>query len=212
MEATTSASNNGENKGRFASTTCNQLDNYILNATPINTLNKSKWAMNVFKSWLADWRTRIDDDIPKVLKDLDEITIEELDYCLRYFWCDVRKESRQHYPPQTLKDLCTGIQYFFNNTLNKNISIFKDNEFRLSRKSLDSQMKVAASEGLVQPKKKAVVISNAKENELWENGTFGSAMPKQLLLTLVYYFGIHFSLRAAKEHRMEFWNLVKILN
>ena len=85
--------------------------------------------------------------------------------------------------------------------MERNISIFKDYEFRSSRKSLDAQMKQAAAEGLVQPKKKAVVISDKEENDLWLNGTFGCASPKQLLLTLIYYFGMHFSLRAAKEHR-----------
>lgn len=198
MEASTSAI---DISGRFASTTHEQLENFITNATPKNTINKSKWAMNTFKTWLADWRLRINDNIPKVLKEVEEFTTEELDYCLRYFWCDARKENKQRYPPQTLKDLCTGIQYFFNNTFDRNISIFKDKEFKSSRKSLDSQMKQAANEGLVKPKRKAVVICNEKENELWSNGTFGSALPKQLLLTLIYYFGMHFSLRAAQEHR-----------
>ena len=90
MEATASVN---ESKNRFASTTSEQLQQYLSNATPMNTTNKAKWAMNVFKSWLAGWRVRIDDDILKVLKDLEEFTIEDLDYCLRYFWCDVRKEN-----------------------------------------------------------------------------------------------------------------------
>ena len=55
MEATASIN---ESKNRFASTTSEQLQQYLSNATPMNTTNKAKWAMNVFKSWLAGWRVR----------------------------------------------------------------------------------------------------------------------------------------------------------
>ena len=113
----------------------------------------------------------------------------------------MRKVKGGRYPPQTQKDICTGIQYYFNNTLKWSVSLFSDKEFSKSRKSLDAHMKISAKEGLVRPKKKAVAIPEQEENELWLNGSFGWSYPKQLQDTLLYYFGLHFSLRAAQEHR-----------
>ena len=36
---------------------------------------------------------------------------------------------------------------------------------------------------------------------LWENNILGCTNPRQLINTLLYFFGLHFSLRAAQEHR-----------
>lgn len=186
---------------RFAETSTEELNRSLENSVPQNTRNKSKWAMNIFRKWLSEWRVRIDDDTTKVLKDIEEFTKGDLDYCLQYFYSDLRKRSGDRYPPQTQKDVATGIQFYFNNMLNWNISLFNDNDFMKSRRCLNAQMKIAAQEGLVKPTRKAITIPQEAENDLWENGTFGWSTPKQLQDTLIYYFGLHFSLRAAQEHR-----------
>ena len=119
-------------KKRFAQTTASELQQTIANSQNQNTLSKSKWAMNVFRKWFEEWRVRIGDDINKVLKNVEEFTKNDLDYCLRYFYSDARKENGEFYPPDTLKDICTGIQYFFNNSLEWQISLFNDPEFCLN--------------------------------------------------------------------------------
>ena len=143
---------------RFASTSEHERMQDFEKTTPKNTMNKSKWAMKIFQDWLNEWRVRYDDDILKILKDIKEFTVNDLNYCLKYFFCDMRKNNGERYPPQTQKDICSGIQYHFNHNAGWNISIFNDKEFAESRKTLDSQMKIAAQLGLVQPKKKAIVI------------------------------------------------------
>ena len=141
-------------------------------------------------------------NIDKVLKDLSEFTKGDLDYALRYFFCDVRKQTGDRYPPQTLKDICSGIQFYFNNSLGWTISIFNDKDFATCRKSLDAQMKLSARMGNIKPAKKAVIITEEMEHKLWDSGALGSANPKQLLNSLsIYFFGLHFSMRAAQEHR-----------
>ena len=81
------------------------------------------------------------------------------------------------------------------------LSIFIDKEFVSARKSLDAQMKLSARMGMVKPIKKAAIITEEMEQKLWESGALGSSNPKQLLNSLIYFFGLHFSLRAAQEHR-----------
>ena len=94
-----------------------------------------------------------------------------------------------------------ALQYYFNDSMNWQISIFKDEIFSQSRKVLDAEMKKAARQGFVKPKRRASVITVASEEELWENGSFGWSNPRQLIYTLIYFLGIHFSLRAGEEHR-----------
>lgn len=173
---------------RFAETTAEELREDVENAVNKNTLSKSKWAINIYKKWLENWRVRLD-ELPKVLKEIHEFTKDDLDYSLQYFYSDMRKEDCGYYPPQTQKDIVTGIQYYFNNTLNWSVSLFNDKEFSESRKSLNAQMKKAAEIGLIKPKKKAVVIPIETEEEMWQNGTFGWSNPKQLQDTLIYFLG-----------------------
>ena len=86
---------------RFAETSTEELNRSLENSVPENTKNKSKWAMNIFWKWLSEWRVRIDDDILKVLKEVEEFSKDDLDYCLQYFYSNLRKGSGERYPPQT---------------------------------------------------------------------------------------------------------------
>ena len=185
---------------RFEAVTDQEITLDVQNATPIATMRKRKWAMKIFESWLSEWRVRIDGPL-KVLKEVCDFDKSDLNYCLKYFFCEVRKVSGEKYPPQTLKEMCALIQNHFNSVFALNISVFNDPEFRECREVLNSQMKKAAREGLVKPKKKAEVISKEDEEALWENGILGSENPKQLTRTLIFTLGLHLSLRASQEHR-----------
>lgn len=185
---------------RFACTTTEAMNSDLTTRISQNTRNKTKWAMKIFREWLSEWRIRCD-EIPKVLKPIDEFCKDDLDYALRYFFCDVRKTNGERYPPKTLKEIACSIQHYFNNELDWNISLFVDSSFRSSRDVLDSQMKKSARMGLVKPRKRAEVISFESEDEAWKNGTFGRGNPKQLQETLLYHLGLHLSLRASQEHR-----------
>lgn len=102
-----------------------------------------------------------------------------------------------------MKEICSGLQFALNhkNNWSTNVSLFLDTEFTSSRKILYAQMKESARLGFNKPTKKARAISREKEDKLWNVGVLGSSTPKQLLYSLIFYFGIHFSLRAAQEHR-----------
>lgn len=186
--------------GRFAQVNEEEINKCIINRIPENTARKVKWAMKIFNEWFMEWKCRLDEEL-KVFKDLYEFDKSDLNYCLRYFICEIRKENHEKYPPQTLKEIVAMIQHHFNNAFHKSWSIFKDPEFIDSRNVLDAQMKSSARDGCLKPKRRASPITFEDEESLWSNGSFGVSSPKQLLNTLIYHFGIHLSLRACQEHR-----------
>lgn len=189
------------NTSRFATAFLSDIENDIeTHKIAINTAIKQKWVRKVFRIWLDEWKMRIDNTL-KVYKDISEFITSDLNYCLQFFYCEVRKVNGERYPPATLKEFAALIQHYFNNKLGWQISVFKDPEFRQSTIVLDTQMKKSASLGLVKPKRKSSIITFEHENELWENNIFGRSNPKQLQSTLLYHLGIHLSLRASQEHR-----------
>lgn len=167
---------------------------------PINTQRKVNWVVKMFIKWLESWKVRLD-NILKVYKDLDEMTVGDLNYCLQFFIAEIRKENGDLFPPSTYKEIISAFQHYLNNFLNINCSIFTDKEFLDTRKVLDAQMKRSASLGNVLPKKRSHSIAFEEEALLWENGSFGTSNGRQLLQTLIFHLGLHLSLRAAQEHR-----------
>ena len=62
-------------------------------------------------------------------------------------------------------------------------------------------MKRLQSKGHGSIKKQAEVITEEEEDLLWQTAQLGDSNPQQLLNTMVFYCGLHFSLRSGKEHR-----------
>ena len=127
----------------------------LRDSIPVNTINKQKWAMKIFKEWHAEWKCRIDEKELKVYKEVEEFNKSDLNHCLKYFYCDCRKQNGERYPPATLKEIAALVQHYFNYEHNWKFSLFLDLDFEESTKILDSQMKKSAALGLVKPKKKA---------------------------------------------------------
>lgn len=185
---------------RFASTSHEELEKLRRNRIPKATLEKVKWAVNIFSSWLYQWKISLDEGL-RVYKDMDQMERSDLNFCLKYFIADVRKINGEEYPPRTLKEIVAAVQHHFNYALRKPFSIFKDVAFLETREILDAAMKRSAQNGTVKPKKRAAPISVDAEEKLWSNGVFGRGNPRQVIDTLIYHFGMHFALRARQEHR-----------
>ena len=185
---------------RFCTASNESIEHLLKERIPPNTQRKVKWVMGIFNSWYGQWRARLTDEL-KVLKEMSEWTNNEINYVLKYFFCEINKVDGTPYPPRTLKEICACIQHHFNYSLHRSISLFKDNDFCELRQVLDAVMKKGAKEGLIKPKKQAQVISMEAEDKLWMNGTFGDDTPEKLLRTLIYLLGLHLSLRASQEHR-----------
>ena len=114
---------------------------------------------------------------------------------------DTRKANGEEYPPTTLKEIVACIQHHCNYELEHPWSILKDEAFIETREILDAVMKRSAKHGNVKEKKRAAPISIESEEQLWKKGVFGRGNPRQLVNTLIYYSGLHFSLRARQEQR-----------
>ena len=117
-----------------------EIEKDVADRIPQATQQKVKWAMNLLTTWHEEWKTRLDDQL-KVFLPVEEWSASDLNHVLRYFLCEIRKADHSFYPPQTLKEIVSMIQHFFNNTLKKSFSIFMDKEFVHARDVLDAQMK-----------------------------------------------------------------------
>jgi hypothetical protein len=168
---------------------------------PLNTKRKQDWAVGLFNKWLAYWRVDTYTDTLKVLKPLKDMTVSDINHCLKYWIPSLRKEDGSKYPPRTMKEIIALFQHYLNKVMKMGVSIFTDPGFEESRQILDAAMKKSAREGNVKCVKRAQVISKEQELQLWHENILGDRDPVQLINTLLFYLGMHLCLRAAQEHR-----------
>lgn len=73
------------------------------------------------------------------------------------------------------------------------------------KNTLDHLMKERVQQGVVDRNRKAEILTLEEENRLWASGVLGTSTPQTLLDTMLYLNGLHFALRAGKEHRDLRW-------
>ena len=90
-----SSSVNGSdvNSSQFRCSSDEYIKNTVANSIPLNTKHKAKWAIKLFNDWFEVWKLRSDG--LKVLKSIDDFFPFDLNYCLRFFNCDVIKQNRE---------------------------------------------------------------------------------------------------------------------
>ena len=169
-----------------------------------NTKKKIKGAVNTFEKW-RDERNKIARRDPSlnisiISPELEVMTKDELCYSLSRFICEVIKEDGEDYPGQSLYELVINLQMHLEQ-LGKTYKFLSEESFLQVKNTLDHTMKQRAAAGLGVNKKKAETISIEEEELLWQRGILGDTTPSRLLVTLIYLFGLHFALRAGKEHR-----------
>ena len=98
---------------------------------------------------------------------------------------ETRKADGEHYPPDTLYVICSGLQRYVRET-RPEINIFKDPSFSGFQRTLDSEMKRLRSLGLGVKKKQAEPITSEEEDLLWERGLLGESNPRVLLDTMLF--------------------------
>ena len=76
-----------------------------------------------------------------VLKDIAEMDAYDLNFCLQKFVFEVRKQNGDKYPAKTLYDIFSMLNYYVQNYLGHSYSLFKSDEFLLSRKCLETATK-----------------------------------------------------------------------
>lgn len=182
----------------------NEVQSTIKNSVPKSTFSKDKWAIKIFSEYNYHRNQSIlssGSEELMVLNEISEMSKSDLSFLLPKFIHDVRKRDGSKYPGESLRQLVCAIFHYFRYVLDRPWDFFRDEDFIVSRKALDACMKIATKEGVGLYKRKADFISHELEEKLWDRKALGTDNPRHLLSTLIYMFGIHFGLRARKEHR-----------
>jgi hypothetical protein len=162
---------------------------------------KSKWAVNLFNSWLRNRREKYAyrSDIRTVEGELLTMDSDTLNYSLGAFITEIRKENGDDYRGNTLYEIIIAIQHHLREN-GRLITLMDDAEFEGMRNMLDKKMKDLASSGIGMDKKQSEVISMANEDEMWEKNIIGTDTPEKLRDTLLFLLGLNFALRGGTEH------------
>lgn len=177
---------------------------------PPNTRINTSWAVRAWSEWALERNGMIaikgetGITLPEVNPDILNITHkEEVNYWLSKFVVEVRKKKDPgtFYPPNTLYQLCCGLQRYMRDNGRPELNFFTDTSFKHFQDCLDAEMKRLTAMGIGSNVKEAQAFSEDEENKLWNLGLLGDSSPRVLLDTMVFLIGKNFSLRSGKEHR-----------
>ena len=139
------------------------------------------------------------DEVPKVFKCCDDMTLEYLDHCLQSFFAEVRKHDCERYATGSLKDLASMVQLCFQKELTKKLDFWSHERLKKSQFVLDGEMRISARKRHVAPRRRPDCISKDSEDQMWEQNILGRDTPKKLWNTLLFSIGIHCGLRGRLE-------------
>lgn len=135
-----------------------------------------------------------------IVPQFENMTVDELNYSVSRFICEVKKSDGTDYPPDTLYALVISLQLYCEK-LGYPYKFISHTEFSQIRHSLDNIMQERAKAGTVSGRRQAQVITIEEEDALWMQGVLGKDTPTKMFHTLVYLIGINFALRGGDEHR-----------
>ena len=150
---------------------------------PPNTRINTSWAVRAWSEWALERNGMIaikgetGITLPEVNPDILNITHnEELNYWLSKFVVEVRKKKNpgSFYPPNTLYQLCCGLQRYMRDNGRPELNFFTDTSFKHFQDCLDAEMKRLTAMGIGSNVKEAQASSEDEENKLWNQEEQGS--------------------------------------
>ncbi|XP_062573148.1 zinc finger MYM-type protein 2-like [Saccostrea cucullata] len=189
-----------ENIERFARLNEEDLDNLIKKGLSKKTEQKSKWAMTLFTNWQNERKCMLPNHDTFMYQDIMIMSDEEINKTMSFFVAEVRNKSGEDYRPNSLYEIVCAIQHKLRHE-GRFINFLDDDKFHDMRSILDSKMKELSGRGMGIKRKRAEIITEAQEDEMWSKGVLGRDTPQKLLDTLLFQLGLHFALRAGQEHR-----------
>ena len=141
------------------------------------TRQNTKWAVETFNKWRA-----ARDNVPL----LTEMNSESINYWMKGFVLEVRKQDGSEYPPRSLYYIVCGLLRFIRdkNIHNMNLLDEKDHRFGVFQRVLDARMKELLSKGLGTKMRQADPILPEDKENIWNQNVFGM----QSSLALQYSF------------------------
>ena len=105
-----------------------------------------------------------------------------------------KKSCGEAYPPNSLYQLCSGIERYFRENDRPEINLFENWYFEKFQDLLKAEIKrlTAQEHG---------IVVKVVEEKLWNLKLLGDHSPQVLLDTMVFMIGRNFSLRDGKDHR-----------
>ena len=132
--------------------------------------------------------------------ELLKLSKEDITNVLCLFIMEVKNANGDVFNRDTLYNMIVMVQSFFKQN-GLAYKFFNDDVFFKLHNTLDNRMKDLSKMGKVAPCVKAQAISIEEEDVLWKWGVLGDDTPVKLVDTLLYLLGLHFTLRAAEEHK-----------
>ena len=170
---------------------------------PPKTRRQTSWANGVWASWAKDRKSlpNVDplDGNHELSEDITSMSIKSLQFWLPKFVLEVRRQDKQHYPLDSLSNICSGLQRSLKFCDCADVKLLTDSKFSRFQGTLDAEMKCLRSTEKYK-EQQAEVIHIEHEDMLWSKGLLGDTSPQVLLDTLFFYIGLYFAIRGG-EHR-----------
>lgn len=155
-----------------------------------NTTKKTRSDLNIFYKWAKTVNeTRTIDNIPP----------DELDKIISHFVVKVCKQNGEQCEPDTLTSYFRSFDRFLREQ-GKSYSILLDKQFCRSREALSAKRKQLRRFGKGQRPNKALGLSEAQIQQLWQQNQLGNCSSQVLLRTVWFNNTIYFGWRARDEH------------
>ena len=191
----------GSEKSRFVSP-LKDLQVYQQPFCPKNTKVSTKWALNNFEDWAANYNARHPDSpCPDKLLLVDDAQV--LSHWLQKFVLSTRKKSGEKYPPKTIQMLLCGLQRYMKEKKESPFNIFSTEiaAFKQLMTTLDSLYRELREEGVGATSQPTQLVTDDDIDRLWSSNVLSLDTPQGLLNAVFFYNGNNFLLRGGIEHR-----------
>jgi hypothetical protein len=143
---------------------------------PRRTRENTSWEIGIWREWatfrLQNLTSEDSTDSQTLLSDISKMSDESIAFWLQRFVLEVRRADGEHYCPDSLYQLCCGLQRALRNA-DHDVNCFEQFTFSHFRSVLDGQLKRLNATGKYIHKKKATVITVEMEEILWEKELLG---------------------------------------